>query len=56
MNVSYPGIAMEYSTNMGESWQTYFDEKKPEVSGVVLIRSVSPSGQRSSRVTLIAAK
>ncbi|GAM66826.1 beta-hexosaminidase [Vibrio sp. JCM 19236] len=56
MNVSYPGIAMEYSTNMGESWQAYFDEKKPEVSGVVLIRSVSPSGQRSSRVTLIAAK
>ncbi|WP_076585990.1 beta-N-acetylhexosaminidase [Vibrio ostreicida] len=52
MNVQFPGVELQYSTD-GEQWKTYSDYARPWVKGKVFIRSVSVSGQRSSRVTSI---
>ncbi|NAX20353.1 beta-N-acetylhexosaminidase [Vibrio sp. V39_P1S14PM300] len=52
MNVQFPGVELQYSLD-GTQWQTYIDSQRPEVSGEVFIRSVSASGERSSRITSI---
>ncbi|MEZ9230494.1 beta-N-acetylhexosaminidase [Vibrio amylolyticus] len=52
MNSSFPGVALEYSFDE-VNWMTYSDEKRPNVEGTVFIRSVSASGERSSRVTSV---
>ncbi len=52
MNVQFPGAALQYSLD-GETWQTYSDSSRPAVSGEVFIRSVSTTGERTSRVTSI---
>ncbi|MGF1682585.1 beta-N-acetylhexosaminidase [Photobacterium minamisatsumaniensis] len=53
MNVQFPGVELQYSVDGGENWITYFDEQKPSVNGNVEIRSVSATGERSSRVTTV---
>ncbi|EKK5243447.1 carbohydate-binding domain-containing protein [Cronobacter sakazakii] len=50
MNVSLPGVGMEYSTDGGAHWQRYDDAKPPRVTGAVQVRSVSSDGKRYSRV------
>ncbi|MBJ3814518.1 family 20 glycosylhydrolase [Shimwellia pseudoproteus] len=50
-NVSLPGIAIEYSLDNGKQWQRYQDSARPQVSGDVQVRTRSPDGQRTSRVT-----
>lgn len=52
MNVQFPGVALQYSLD-GETWQTYSDSSRPAVSGEVFIRSVSTTGERTSRITSI---
>ncbi len=50
MNVQFPGVELQYSLD-GETWLTYQDNARPKVNGKVWIRSVSPSGNKFSRVT-----
>ncbi|CAE6889261.1 COG3525 N-acetyl-beta-hexosaminidase [Vibrio sp. B1FLJ16] len=52
MNVQFPGVALQYSLD-GETWQMYSDSSRPAVSGEVFIRSVSTTGERTSRITSI---
>ncbi|KLV00264.1 beta-N-acetylhexosaminidase [Photobacterium aphoticum] len=50
MNVSMPGLPLQYSTNGGKTWSTYNADAKPTVSGKVSVRAVSANGERYSRV------
>lgn len=50
INTSLPGLAAEYSTDNGKNWLRYDNKARPQVEGEVLIRAVSPDGQRYSRV------
>lgn len=50
MNASFPGVALQYSTNNGKTWNEYRDGNQPQVTGSVSVRSVSHSGERASRV------
>lgn len=50
MNISFPGVAMQYSFDNKE-WKNYDANAKPSVTGEVFIRSVSASGDKFSRVT-----
>lgn len=52
MNVQFPGVALQYSTD-GETWVEYNLQQKPMVSGEIFIRSISATGSRASRVTSI---
>ncbi|QIA63945.1 family 20 glycosylhydrolase [Vibrio astriarenae] len=52
MNVQFPGVALQYSTD-GETWVDYNSQQKPMVSGEIFIRSISATGSRASRVTSI---
>ncbi|PQJ67449.1 beta-N-acetylhexosaminidase [Photobacterium angustum] len=51
MNVSMPGLALQYSTDEGKTWNTYNAKAQPSVTGKVEIRAVSADGKRFSRVT-----
>ncbi|PSW18847.1 beta-N-acetylhexosaminidase [Photobacterium sanctipauli] len=51
MNISMPGLVLQYSTDGGENWTNYDAKAKPAVSGDVQIRAISANGQRFSRVT-----
>ncbi len=51
MNVSMPGLALQYSTDAGKTWNTYDAKAQPSVTGKVEIRAVSGDGKRFSRVT-----
>lgn len=53
MNVSFPGVTLQYSTDDGKTWLSYNNANQPTVDGEVQIRSISSSGKRSSRVTII---
>ncbi|WP_394252573.1 beta-N-acetylhexosaminidase [Vibrio profundi] len=53
MNSQFPGVELQYSADGGNTWNTYSDSEKPAVSGEVKIRSVSATGERSSRVTTV---
>ncbi|KLV09190.1 beta-N-acetylhexosaminidase [Photobacterium aquae] len=50
MNISMPGLALEYSTDSGETWKRYQAENQPKVKGKVQVRAVSADGKRYSRV------
>lgn len=50
MNVALPGLPLEFSLDNGQSWQRYDSKNKPQVTNKVQIRSVSPDGQRFSRI------
>lgn len=52
MNVQFPGVTLQYSLD-GEQWQNFDAANAPKVNGKVWIRSLSASGQRASRVTMI---
>ena len=52
MNVQFPGVELQYSAD-GETWLTYDDNQRPSVEGEVYIRSISESGERASRVTMV---
>ncbi|GAD80308.1 beta-N-acetylhexosaminidase [Vibrio ezurae] len=52
MNIQFPGVALQYSTD-GENWVMYQDAQRPAVSGDVWVRSVSASGEKQSRATLV---
>lgn len=52
MNVQFPGVTLQYSFD-GEQWQNFDAANAPKVNGKVWIRSLSTSGQRASRVTMI---
>ncbi|QKJ86386.1 beta-N-acetylhexosaminidase [Paramixta manurensis] len=49
-NLALPGLTIEYSLDEGKSWQRYDNGSRPNVSGKVSVRSVSPDGKRVSRV------
>ena len=51
MNVSMPGLTLQYSTDAGKAWNTYDAKAQPSVTGNVEIRAVSGDGKRFSRVT-----
>ncbi|MEC6822032.1 beta-N-acetylhexosaminidase [Photobacterium piscicola] len=51
MNVSMPGLTLQYSTDAGKTWNTYDAKAQPSVTGKVEIRAVSGNGKRFSRVT-----
>ncbi len=51
MNISIPGLPIQYSIDNGERWNEYNDHNRPTVSGSVLLRSTSSDGKRFSRVT-----
>jgi len=53
MNVQFPGVALQYSTDAGETWNDYAHNNKPTVTGNVTIRSVSASSKRFSRETFV---
>lgn len=53
MNVSMPGLELQYSTDKGENWLTYQHTAQPVVSGDVSVRAVSANGQRYSRVVTL---
>ncbi|MBE4578286.1 hypothetical protein BOO30_00360 [Vibrio navarrensis] len=52
MNVQLPGVTLQYSLD-GKNWLTYADDARPAVTGEVFIRSVSATGEKSSRVTSV---
>ncbi|MEZ8109415.1 beta-N-acetylhexosaminidase [Vibrio splendidus] len=52
MNVQFPGVELQYSAD-GENWLTYDEQQRPSVSGETYIRSISESGEKVSRVTLV---
>ncbi|ETS29250.1 beta-N-acetylhexosaminidase [Photorhabdus temperata] len=54
-NIALPGLIIQYSTDGGNSWKIYDNHKRPKVKGNVLIRSVSPDGQRYSRIDNVKA-
>lgn len=47
-NSPFPGLAIQYSTDQGASWQAYSSQNPPSVTGRVWLRTVS--GERSSRI------
>ncbi|MEC6897572.1 beta-N-acetylhexosaminidase [Photobacterium piscicola] len=51
MNVSMPGLTLQYSTDEGKTWNIYDAKAQPSVTGKVEIRAVSGNGKRFSRVT-----
>ncbi|MCD9551054.1 family 20 glycosylhydrolase [Photobacterium carnosum] len=51
MNVSMPGLTLQYSTDEGKTWNTYDAKAQPSVTGKIEIRAVSGNGKRFSRVT-----
>ena len=53
MNVSMPGLGLEYSLDNGKTWTTFNPAAKPKVEGEVSIRAVSGNGERYSRVTAL---
>ncbi|WP_019615730.1 beta-N-acetylhexosaminidase [Psychromonas ossibalaenae] len=53
MNSQFPGVTLQYSTDAGKTWNNYSETAKPSVTGEVAIRTVSESGERSSRVTTV---
>jgi len=53
MNISFPGLKLQYSLDKGESWLEYNADQKPRVTGKVWLRSVSPSGKNFSRVSVM---
>lgn len=53
MNISFPGVTLQYSVNNGDTWLDYDLNKKPTVKGTVLIRSISTSGEMTSRETAV---
>ena len=53
MNVSMPGLTLQYSTDAGKTWNTYDAKAQPSVTGKVEIRAVSGNGKRFSRVTTL---
>lgn len=55
-NISLPGLAIQYSTDGGKSWQRYDASRQPQVSGAVVVRSVSPDGKRFSREVAVGAE
>ncbi|RJX70136.1 beta-N-acetylhexosaminidase [Vibrio sinensis] len=52
MNVQFPGVELQYSFD-GKTWMTYDDAQKPSVDGEVLIRTISATGEKQSRVTRV---
>lgn len=50
MNISMPGLALQYSTDDGKTWAIYDAKAMPAVTGAVSVRAVSADGQRYSRV------
>lgn len=53
MNISFPGVTLQYSVNGGKTWAAYDNANKPKVTGEVQIRSASFTGERVSRVTSV---
>ncbi|EMN7204482.1 beta-N-acetylhexosaminidase [Vibrio parahaemolyticus] len=52
MNVQFPGVKLQYSLD-GKNWLNYADNARPNVKGEVFIRSVSATGEKTSRVTSV---
>ncbi len=52
MNSQFPGIDLQYSVDNGKNWVDY--QKVVKVSGTVLIRSASATGDRTSRITKLS--
>ncbi|MGL5799454.1 MAG: chitobiase/beta-hexosaminidase C-terminal domain-containing protein, partial [Plesiomonas sp.] len=55
-NTALPGVAVEFSTDNGTTWQRYDAKAKPVVSGDVQVRSVSADGKRTSRIETTSSK
>jgi len=51
MNSQFPGIDLQYSVDNGKNWLDY--KKAVKVDGVVSIRSVSATGDRTGRITTL---
>ncbi|MGR5061815.1 beta-N-acetylhexosaminidase [Photobacterium sp. DNB22_13_2] len=53
MNISMPGLTLQYSIDAGATWQNYDAKRKPAITGDVEVRAMSADRQRFSRsVTL----
>lgn len=52
-NTALPGLAIEYSTDGGSSWQTYDAGTAPAVATPVQLRTKSPDGTRTSRIEIL---
>ncbi len=53
MNISIPGLPLQYSTDGGGTWKNYDEQNKPSTSSSVIIRSTSSDGTRFSRSTTL---
>ena len=53
MNVSFPGLALQYSVDGQKTWQNFDANNKPSVAGEVSIRAVSADGKRYSRAVTL---
>lgn len=53
INVALPGLTTQYSIGDANQWQNYDANAKPEVKGVVYVRTVSHDGKRFSRVDVV---
>ncbi len=49
MNISFPGLALQYSLDDGKTWMTYNAADKPSVNGKVIVRAMSADGKRAGR-------
>lgn len=55
VNTRFPGLVVEYSIDGGKRWQRYDDKLRPKVSGKVQVRTLSPDGNRVSRINNVKA-
>lgn len=52
-NIVFPGLSIEYSIDKGNQWQRYQGPTAIKKGESVIIRSVSPNKQRTSRIEIV---
>ncbi len=51
MNISMPGLPMQFSTDLGKTWTNYDATNLPTVESDVMVRALSADGKREGRAT-----
>ena len=49
MNISMPGLPLQYSNDSGKTWVNYDTANQPTVTGDVMVRALSADGKREGR-------